>query len=58
MKTKISIVVEGGTIQQIKSNNKDIDLKIFDYDDAETTGTTKEMEARAIKFNKGLNYNV
>jgi hypothetical protein len=58
MKTKISIVVEGGVIQEIKSNNKNIDLKVFDYDEAKTMGTTKDVEAQAIKFNKGLDYNV
>ena len=50
--------MQGGIIQSINTNNKNIDLKIFDYDDAETTGTTKDVEAQAIKFNKGLNYNV
>ena len=58
MKTKISIVVEGGTIQQIKSNNKDIDLKIFDYDDAEITGTIKDLEKKEKIFNKYLKYNL
>ena len=44
MKTKISIVIEGGIIQEIKSNNKNIDLKIFDYDNAEDLGNSKDLE--------------
>ena len=58
MKTKISIIVEGGVIQQIKSNNKNIDLKIFDYDNAETIGNSKDLEIKAIKFNKNLKYDL
>jgi len=58
MKTKISIVVEGGVIQEIKSNNKNIDLKIFDYDNAETIGNSKDLEIKAIKFNKDLKYDL
>jgi len=58
MKTKISIVVEGGIIQSIKTNNKNIDLKVFDYDDAETMGTIKEIEKQEIIFNKDLKYNL
>ncbi len=58
MKTKISIVVEGGIIQEIKSNNKNIDLKIFDYDNAETIGNSEDLEIKAIKFNKDLKYDL
>ena len=58
MKTKISIVVEGGIIQEIKSNNKNIDLKIFDYDNAENLGNSKDLEIKAIKFNKNLKYDL
>ena len=58
MKTKISIVVEGGIIQSIKTNNKNIDFKVFDYDDAETMGTIKEIEKQEIIFNKDLKYNL
>tara|TARA_R100001079_G_scaffold106018_1_gene73794 strand:- start:619 stop:798 length:180 start_codon:yes stop_codon:yes gene_type:complete len=57
-KIKISINMQGGIIQSIKTNNKNIDLKVFDYDDAETMGTIKEIEKQEIIFNKDLKYNL
>ncbi len=50
--------MQGGIIQSIKTNNKNIDLKVFDYDDAETMGTIKEIEKQEIIFNKDLKYNL
>jgi hypothetical protein len=57
-KIKISINMQGGIIQSIKTNNKNIDLKIFDYDDAEITGTIKDLEKEEKIFNKDLKYNL
>ena len=50
--------MQGGIIQSIKTNNENIDLKIFDYDDAEITGTIKDVEKQEIIFNKDLKYNL
>ncbi len=59
MKTiKISINMQGGIIQSINTNNKNIDLKIFDYDDAEITGKIKDLEKKETIFNKDLKYNL
>ena len=57
-KIKISINMQGGIIQSINTNNKNIDLKIFDYDDAEITGTFKDLEKKETIFNKDLKYNL
>jgi|TARA_R100000149_G_scaffold55495_1_gene24662 hypothetical protein len=57
-KIKISINMQGGIIQSINTNNKNIDLKIFDYDDAEITGTIKDLEKKEKIFNKYLKYNL
>ena len=50
--------MQGGIIQSINTNNKNIDLKIFDYDDAEITGTIKDLEKKEKIFNKDLKYNL
>ncbi len=57
-KIKISINMQGGIIQSINTNNKNIDLKIFDYDDAEITGKIKDLEKKETIFNKDLKYNL
>jgi len=57
-KIKISINMQGGIIQSIKTNNENIDLKVFDYDDAEILGTSKSVEKKEIIFNKNLKYNL
>ena len=45
--------MQGGIIQSIKTNNKNIDLKVFDYDDI-LGNTIEEVEKQEIIFNKDL----
>jgi len=56
-KIKISINMQVVIIQSIKTNNENIDLKIFDYDDI-IGGTVKDVEKQEIIFNKDLKYNL
>ena len=53
-KIKISINISGGNVQQILSNNPDIDLRLYDYDNAKASGTTKSMERAEKRFNRAL----
>ena len=49
--------MQGGIIQSIKTNNKNVDLKVFDYDDI-LGNTIEEVEKQEIIFNKDLKYNL
>jgi len=53
-KIKVSINVSGGNIQSILSNNDNIELEIFDYDNAEVDNNVKKLELKEAKFNKDL----
>jgi hypothetical protein len=56
-KIKISINMQGGIIQSIKTNDKNIDLRVFDYDDI-LGNTIEDVEKQEIIFNKDLKYNL
>jgi len=56
-KIKISINMQGGIIQSIKTNNENIDLRVFDYDDI-LGNTIEDVEKQEIIFNKDLKYNL
>ena len=45
MKTKLVIVIEGGVLRSVQSNNQDAEVKLIDCDDLEAEGKTqKEMD--------------
>ena len=58
MKTKISINIQGGNIQSIKTNNQDLEIKLYDYDHAEEGGYSKAMEVAEKRYNKNLKHYV
>ena len=56
-KIKVSINVSGGNVQQILTNHPDVEVKLYDYDNAEEGGYTKAMEVAKKRYNKDLTIN-
>jgi|TARA_R100001443_G_scaffold42000_1_gene55279 hypothetical protein len=56
-KIKVSINVSGGNVQQILTNHPDVEVKLYDYDNAEEGGYTKAMEVAEKRYNKDLTIN-
>jgi methionine synthase II (cobalamin-independent) len=48
-KLAITIICEGGVVQDVLGSVPDVDVDVVDYDNAKEDGTTKEVEKAALK---------